>query len=68
MWLSMIDYGRLTWSRTQRKVEKVANNKEKSVKLIKNFKDSWCRKNVLAMWVLDHPQWNLVGSRYALLT
>ena len=49
MWLSMIDYGRLSWARTQRRAEKVANNQEKSKKLLKDFQNSWCSKEVFAL-------------------
>ena len=56
IWLSMIDYGRISWSRTLGKVGKVMNNPEKSKKLIEKFQNSWCRKNLFAAWVSDHPQ------------
>ena len=55
LWLSMIDYDRLSWSRVQGKVEKATNNQEKRKKLIKNFQSSWCRKSLFALWVTDHP-------------
>ena len=68
LWLSMIDYGRLSWSRVQSKMEKATNNLEKKGKMINNFQSSWCRKSLFALWDTDHPQWNLVGPRYDLFT
>ena len=64
LWLSMIDYGRICWSRTLGKVGKIMNNPEKSKKLIEKFQNSWCRKNLLTAWVSDRPQWSLVDPRY----
>ena len=40
LWLSIIDYSRISWSRLQSDVCKVVNNQEKREKLIKNFRDS----------------------------
>ena len=65
LWLSMIDYGRLSWTRIQGKAENLAiNNQEKRKKFIKDFQNSWCRKSLFALWETNHPQWNLVGPRY----
>ena len=64
LWLSMVDYGRLSWSRAQSKMEKATNNPEKKRKLVNEFRYSWCRKSLFATWVTDHPQWNLVDPRY----
>ena len=55
----MIDFGRLSWTRVQGKVEKAINNQEKRKKFIKDFQSSWCRKSLFAVWETDHPQWNL---------
>ena len=68
LWLSMINYGRISWSRLQSKLCKVANNQEKRKNLIKNFQDSWCRKNLFTVWISDHPQWKLTGPRYDFFT
>ena len=54
LWLSMIDYGRISWSRALGKAGKAVNNPEKSKKLIENFQNSWCRKNLFTTWVSDH--------------
>ena len=64
LWLSMIDYGRLSWSRVQGKLEKTTNNIEKLRKIINNFQSNWCRKSLFAVSAADHPQWNLLGPRY----
>ena len=49
LWLSMIDYGRISWSRVQSKLVKTTNNQEKKGKLVNNFKKSWCRKSLFAL-------------------
>ena len=64
LWLSMIDYGRLSSTRIQGKAEKAINNQEKRKKLIKDFQNSWCRKSLFTLWETDHPRWNLAGPRY----
>ena len=68
LWLSMIDYSRLSWSRVQGKLEKATNNQEKKRKLVNNFQNSWYRKSLFALWITDHPQWNLIGPRYDFFT
>ena len=40
LWLSMIDYSRLSWSRVQGKLEKASNSQEKKRKIVNNFQSS----------------------------
>ena len=68
LWFSMIDYGRLSWSRVQGKMVNSTNNPEKIGKIVNDFQNSWCRKNLFALWESDQPQWNLVDPRYVNLT
>jgi hypothetical protein len=58
IWLGMVDYGRLAWSRILAHCKK---NTYKVQKTKKQFSETWCSNNVLATWVNNHPRWVLIG-------
>ena len=59
IWQCMIDYGRVAWSVTVKKMEKDSQLKHI---LLQDFKALWCKHEVFATLVDSKPRWVLLGS------
>jgi hypothetical protein len=53
IWLGMVDYGRLAWSRTR---DRCKQEPHKAQKIKKQFRDTWCSNNLFATWEDSHPK------------
>jgi hypothetical protein len=58
IWLGMLDYGRVDWSRLQMQCKK---NLDKLPTLLKNFEKRWCRNNIFARMHNNEVKWILSG-------
>lgn len=48
IWINLLDYGRIAWSKTMKKSKSLRGIKKK--KLLEDFRHTWCRNGVLGGW------------------
>lgn len=63
VWFNLIDYGKAAWNRVVERLKSSCGRQAQvKCKIIEEFKTTWCRGNVLATWVIDHPVWQAFMS------
>lgn len=58
VWTNLIDYGRIAWANTLKKCQATRGNKKQ--KIIREFRNIWCRGEILATWADNQPSWHVV--------
>jgi hypothetical protein len=58
IWLGLVDYGRVEWSRVQARGVK---RPDKCPQMVKNFTNRWCRNGVIATMTDGNLRWLLSG-------
>jgi hypothetical protein len=58
IWLGLVDYGRVEWSRVQARGVK---RPDKCPQMVRNFTNRWCRKGVIATMTDGNLRWLLSG-------